>query len=257
MADLVLFGVMIFNILLFGFILIPILSYHTYRYYELRDHIAMKKRYWILNIYEIIATLSRLFLAIITTFLLLFGLNFASPIFNGFNSIQQFSSYCMAYFQVWRFHILRYDIIFTNIALNDEWKTIINPFYLNNKNINKHNKLNWYFKNRTSYGNYKWFGLRIIAPFIIISTVVQSYILIHGSLTDESYAQIQHFQLFSVFIDYIPILMMIYLYVKTPFIEDTFFVRAEMKRLFIWKLILIFVYTAFLIYHQIYIFITL
>ena len=241
---------MILNLVVFAAIFLPILSYSSFKYYMLRNHVAMKKRYSNLNMFEIFATLSKILTASITTSLLLANITFESPIFNAFNSLSQWSSYCIHYFQVWRFYMLRYDIIFTNIALNDEWKTIINPFYLNIAHIN------WYFKNKVTLGNYKWFGLRIILPLIIISSVIESSVLMTDSaVRHQSYGQIQKDQLFIVFLDYIPMILLTYLYFATPSIEDTFFIRSELKRLFICQSVITLTYTLFLIYHRIYVYV--
>ena len=77
----------------------------------------------------------------------------------------------------------------------------------------------------------------IILPLIIISSIIQTYILMRDSLKHLSYGQIQKDQLTIVFVDYIPFIILIYLYIKTPFIDDTFFIRSELKRIFLCKLL--------------------
>eukprot|EP01083_Nonionella_stella_P091298 255242_1 len=252
MTNLVILGLMTFNVVLFGLIFTPILTYHSYKYYLFREHIAMQKRYCHINMFEIAATISKLLLAVTTTLLLIFNIGFESVIFNTFELLQQLSVFCTGYVQIWRFWMLRYDIIFTNIAINDEWKSIINPFYTNSKSGTEHQKLSWYFQHRTNFGDAKWFGTRIILPLIILSAAIHTYILLTDTLHHETYGRIQTDQLIASIVNVTPLIAFIILYAKTPYIDDNFFIRSEMKLLFIYKALDFIAYFVFLVYHYIY-----
>lgn len=219
---------------IFGFVYLPIGVYHLRKYYEHRNHIVLIKRYSIITIYECIFVCIRLSWGILYVLFILYlstygvdDFNFVSSLLSTFDELLTIT---LSYLWCWRFFMLSYDTHFIVSSLNNEWKSIINHKFVKSKSSK------WYIDKMNTFGNAMWVKSHLIQPMIIINTLLACIPLFVISIIYKATARDEYFILITLYvqlIELIPFILLGIIYLNTPKFEDSFFIRDELRLLFV------------------------
>eukprot|EP01084_Bolivina_argentea_P103357 185139_1 len=172
-------------------------------------HICVDRVLWILYICNIS-----------TSFLLNLFTIFTYPVF----------LYGILYALLWRFWIIRYDIQMVRASMNQKWRSIINEEYI---------EQNWYLSNKAKWGNSRFIASYIIAPLylfcIAVSLIIRFQIYRPSSPTSTAFI---HFWAIDMTFSMVPYCIIVYVWIKTPSFNDTFWIHDASKLIFIVLLIL-------------------
>ena len=216
------------------FILLPLVIYHSNRYFLNRNSIILKKRYANITMFESILLCIKLFIVPIGFYF--FFSSISTNII--WIIIWNFSHFCaISLYWCWilRFWLLMYDIKWTLAIANNQWQQIINPHY-------KDKKLNWYLRNKKTFGQQKYIQYRIILPIIIISTlIIWSRAVITMIYDENSFDKTLKWQiLFYTFMisqgiaTILPLISLLIIRCKLPnSYHDNFYIISELQRIFI------------------------
>ena len=138
---------------------------------------------------------------------------------------------------VWKFHLLRYNIKMHSDVIGSEWKCVINS------ERHKQRK-SFYVKYRGTLGNYKWTMWFFALMAIIVTTVYEAYFTVQWIMYCEWAFYMDLFNL-------IPIILLIVIYCLTPPFADNFYIRREMKYVFICLILSYCSWYSFYIYEAI------
>jgi len=214
-------------IILWIFIYIPIISYHLHKYRKRGTNIVYLLRYSNITVIQSILYIIKLILGVysLASAVTIYGhASFETKIANGVIAYNAaFFLYCF----VWKFWLLRYNVMLNNIVLNGEWKLIINKDHLA--------KNSFYQKYKRTCGNtrctmYVWMALAIITTTLYVfgNIVYDFYTPTSGEEQDPFLKEI-----YSGWDYVIPFILLLIIYYKTPQFEDNFYIHTEMKLLFI------------------------
>eukprot|EP01084_Bolivina_argentea_P258720 436295_1 len=219
---------------IFGFIYLPIGIYNLRKYYKNRGHIVLIKRYSIITIYESILVCIRLLWGIIYVLFILWLFIYGVAEYDFVNSVlsttDEFLTVTLSYLWCWRFYSLSYDIHFVVSQLNNEWKGIINPQFIQTKSSQ------WYINKRSTFGNPTWVKNHIGYAMIITNTLFACVPLFIVSIYYKQSERDDIFvwtALYVQIIELIPFILLGIIYLITPKFEDNFFIRDELRLLFI------------------------
>eukprot|EP01084_Bolivina_argentea_P258319 435468_1 len=205
-------------ICIYMIIYVPLLVFYGRKYYKNRNHIALKQRYALLTIIELVLSFFELVLQSVR---LLTSEN------TGTLKVSTVSVVVTCDLQlIWSLWIWRYWMIYVNMRwnlmmTNKKWMHIINPHTLNL--ITKH----WIVTKRNTLGNMKWFGRYVILPSIIIWYIPISLILFFYA----SQRLIKLIWLISIYV--IPWFILFAIYYSFPLFRDNFFISQELMRLLV------------------------
>ena len=225
---------------LWGLIYFPILVYHLINYCKRGTNIVYLLRYCNITVIQSILFILKLLYGIFTaaSSVYIFGHNTTADFI-----IRAVNAYLAAFFLycfVWKFWLLRYNIMLNNIVMNSEWKSIINP--------------NKYVANKTFYAKYKGtFGNTTFTMYICLFMAIvftTMFVLTH-IVYPEFYGNSQDtnpylIQLYAGWDYILPFILLIIIYIKTPKFEDNFYITKEMKYIFICLCVQYTVYYAYL-----------
>jgi len=135
-------------------------------------------------------------------------------VFNAY--IASFFLYCF----VWKFWLLRFNILLHSSLIDSEWKSVLNSSKYTHRN-------SFYVKYRRTLGKPQFtmfifilFAVASCTPFVLITLVLD-------------WGHDSHW-FFEFEIDYVlPLILLIFLHLSTPSFEDNFYIRQEMKYVFI------------------------
>ena len=225
-------GLCILTAIMWWLLLIPITIYNGYKYYKLRDHIILQKRYSSITIYEVIIMIIKLIWGVFLFFMV--GYFGEGSIWSALFEIPyQFLSFMLLYCWVWRFWLIHYDTNFTLSTVKQDWAIIINRRF-------KDLKTNWYINNKSKYGNYHWFKKHIIIPailiqsFLIILPIIYFAFIHQRNVNDSVWHELQ---LLSSANLCIPFILLLLIYLRTPSFNDNLLISLELKWIFIILLI--------------------
>eukprot|EP01084_Bolivina_argentea_P185307 319556_1 len=217
-------------------IAIPLIGYHGLKYFKNRDHVVFEKRYANITICEVVLAIIKfgsmgvymIFTAIVS--------KKGRHITDSWSTIEadvvyiicEIGNICfLLIFYCWliRFTVLSFDLKFTVLLKENEWKSIIDKSYEQNK------RLEWFENNRNRFGNFRFVRL-ILFPFILYMIIVNvilalQYIKLYKLLSNKSLSIIDmsnHFVL---------LLLLLFIYRTVPKIMDNFFISAELKRMIV------------------------
>eukprot|EP01084_Bolivina_argentea_P003639 6842_1 len=224
----------IIGLILHWFIYLPLMVYYFKQFYDARNQIVIQKRH--LKICYI--TFFVLFISIMidrTSWWLFISKLYEPAIWImliTYPTVTLGIHYCMLF----RFWMVKFDFEYSFVSSNIQWQKIINPKFVTEHQL----KQNWWIINRNTYGNEIWLGKRFFIPCVIIFTI--SYIT-WGFAYIGFYGEIIPSMVDLLFIA-IPTILCVILYYKTPVINDSFLIKAEMKRIFIAYFFLILSYSS-------------
>eukprot|EP01083_Nonionella_stella_P015277 42748_1 len=218
----------------------PVIIYHLRKYHVRETNIVYILRYSNITIIQSILFIIKLIFGVFTmaSSVHIFGQNtLEDDIVRAINAyLAAFFLYCF----VWRFWLLRYNIMLNNIVINSEWKSIINPQKNEARNT-------FYAKYKRTFGETS-FTMWIWLVFSIVLTTM--FVLTH-IVYPEFYSNSQDTdpylrRLYASWDYIIPFVLLIIILKMTPDFEDNFHIRKEMKYIFICLCIQYAVYYTFL-----------
>jgi len=132
-----------------------------------------------------------------------------------------------------RFWMLRYDIEFVNAQCDNKWRAVINADY-----IDEHN---WFIQHRSTFGNTSYVASRLLVPLYLVciaASILIRLLLYNPSSIDQQTdvyfnEQYRDCWIVDLCLMLIPYALIIYLWSKTPNINDTFWIRAEQRCIFL------------------------
>eukprot|EP01084_Bolivina_argentea_P078854 143092_1 len=210
---------------------IILMSYHAFRYFKHRNHIALRKRYANITIFVYICQT----LKSVSWIILLINNLFWYEKWNKHNYINHkflwqiiripityFLYFCCIFGWITRFWMSNYTIHLTKESLQAKWQSIINA------NIPK----NWYIKYKNTLGNVRFISLITTALLIIIVTVLSYYSYqkhnISKPFTSDAYTIIISIEIFT---SVLATFILYFIYQSIPVSDDNFFIYQELKRL--------------------------
>ena len=188
----------------------PFLIFHLRRFSAQQWNIIYAMRYCKITILQCYIFIVKLCMYTIWNITWIYGLyDYHSTANNTFWIIEAALTSLFLFCFLWKFHLLRYNIMLHSAVMGSEWKAVINSTTYCQRN-------SFYIKFRGSLGSYKWtMCLFAVISLIAISIDVAAYFIWGGYGTD--------------FYNLIPFLPLIILYICTPAFDDNFFIRQEMK----------------------------
>ena len=251
-------------------IYVPIILYNTVIYYKNRNNVVYRKR---LSLIVLIQCILMIFKLIFNSFLNIIEIYFdeESIMFQLFAFLSEFIFIIFWWIMILRFWILQYNINIYKYWLDDEWKSVINPYYQTtpimsidslNDNNNNNNNINFnddatstitekiektfYFKYQLKYGNINY----ILKHWLFYIIVLMDAILCRGVgliLTvlnefeyDFDYRNIALINLVSGVVSFsFPFFTQIMIYKLIPLLSfiDNFWIRFELKLIFLFLII--------------------
>lgn len=229
-------------IIIIGCIYVPAILYHGRKYYLQRKHIVYVKRFAHIVLYEVYISITKcilIIIAFIIPWMYMFDTKELKEIGIISVAINAALTFALFYCFVWRFWMLHYNLQWTELALHNQWQSLINKnhyFYSSNNSKHKSNPF-WYIENKKRCGNSKWCRNKIVLPLLIlsiISVILESCWILHLQINSlhlqiVSYILWLYFFIMLVF----PYIALIYIYFKTRMFEDKFYICWELKRILI------------------------
>jgi len=146
------------------------------------------------------------------------------------NIVRAINAYLAAFFLycfVWKFWLLRYNIMLNNVVIGAEWKSIINhKKYVANKTF--------YAKYKRTWGNLActmWMCVTLAVLFTTIF-VLTNYVFPDTYTDADIDTNIYLEELYAGWDYAIPFLLLLAIYVKTPSFDDNFYICQEMTFIF-------------------------
>lgn len=216
-------------------IFLPICIYHCYKFNQNIEDIIIQKRYGKVSVYEAISSILKL--AINGIIFLFLGIdpnphNLLKCVAAG---ISNCCSICLHYCLFWRFYLLYFDIQCNIISINGKWQQLIDPNHRDSSDNN------YFIKYKSTRGNYHWFKTRIILPLLIISCAFQISCCIYVGIVYDNQYNNEYLEIAFLLNSplYIwPVIALIYIWFRTPKLEDQFFISQELNKLV--KIVIIF-----------------
>eukprot|EP01083_Nonionella_stella_P314699 1134697_1 len=143
---------------LFTFIYIPMIGFHLREYHSRQQHLVYSLRYCNITIIQCVLLITKLlydsFYSLASTLLF----DYHSTERKILSTINAYLASFLLYSFVWKFWLLRYDIIMNDIVLNSDWKSIINPHAFQSTST-------FYLKHRNRFGT---------SPFVVLVLFIMS-----------------------------------------------------------------------------------
>eukprot|EP01084_Bolivina_argentea_P040922 75520_1 len=210
------------------FIYIPIVIYYAYKYYTLRHHIVLQKRYCQITLFEILFVFCKFvwYPIALTAESIVGDTSFIASLFWSFNN---YFAYLSLYCFVWRFYMLWFDIKWMNNIINSQWKLIINPSYQQKRSDH------WFVKKKATFGNYKWMKYKVFAIAIISGTLTNIAGLWNSYNNSDKPIVFDIIELITITLLLIPFILLIIIYYKMyqSKFQDNFHIMNEMRYIFI------------------------
>ena len=209
------------SIVIMLFVFLPFVLRSTIHYNAFKDHILLRKRYSDIVIFEAKVYIVKLVWGILwnATFLVTSNDIITAVLFAVNNCIAMllYSTW------IWRFWLLSYNIKYAKYVIQNEWQTIINETY-NDRNIN------WYIRNKKTYGNKNWIKCYFLIPFVIILSILENIWRILEPIYYDKYNNIIYFvDIITPIAGVVPFVILVIIYCKTPSFNDKIFVSKELK----------------------------
>eukprot|EP01083_Nonionella_stella_P056786 149345_1 len=225
--DIIIFLVVL-TTLLWVLVYAPIMIFHLKEYYTHQNDLVYKLRYWKITMIQcglfIVKLLYDSFYMLVTAVVL----DYHSTERKVLATINAYLAAFFLYSFVWKFWLLRYDIIMNDIVLNSDWKSIINPHAFQSTST-------FYLKHRNRFGTSPFvvlvlFIMSIMFTTVYVVTMLSDHIAdIYGGNTHNTYL----IDLYSSWDYVIPYILLIIIVITMPKFNDHFFIVQEMKYIFI------------------------
>ena len=205
----------------------PMMAYNLKKYGSRRHDIVYQSRYSSITVIQCLLLMLKLLFQVFATAsaVYLFGHNSLED--DIVKSVDAYLAALFLYCFVWKFWLLSYAIILNHIAIDNEWKSVINSKeYALNKTF--------YAKYRRSLGN-RWctMWISLVLALCFTSMFVVTHI-VYPQFYGHSHSENPYLLELYAGWDYVlPFLFMIAIYLKTPTFSDNFYVHKEMKLIFI------------------------
>ena len=199
----------------------PFLIYHLFRFGSKQTHVIYRLRYSKITIFQAVIFIFKLFLGATTgvacTYQLYQENSLTDNILDAADAyISTFFLYCF----VWKFWLLRFNIMLHSALMNCEWKSVINS-----KGYTQHKS--FYVKHRRTLGRSKWTML-IFAAIALLCTTPNILIMFLPDIDHKNH------WLGLTELDYLlPLLLLIVIWCSTPAFDDNFYIRKEIKFVFL------------------------
>ncbi len=216
-------------------ILLPTTLYYSNQYFLHRNHIILKKRYANITMFESILLCIKLFI-IPLGFYFFYDASKVNIVWFIVWNLSHFLAVSLYWCWILRFFLLMYDIKWSLAIANNQWQQIINPHY-------KDKSLNWYLRNKRTFGQQAYVQYRIITPIIIISTIiiwirgVLNVVVKQGDDANPSHKSLVLLYIFiglHGFVTVLPLISLMIIRIKLPnSYYDNFYIISEIRQIFI------------------------
>ena len=211
-----------------------IIAIAVYQYGKNVKHIAMQKRYAKITIGEaIVCKLKYASDAFSFAFILWQGIDVAmgiNPVYTSMIELTNTLVTASCCLWIWRFWMLRYDVLFEIDMMNDKWKSILNS--------NEFNTNSWYIDNKKTYGDSKWIVKKYILPLFIITAIIQAFeVWLHYLGPYKNNPNSWPWVIYDaqgIASSIIMSVLLIVIYCKMPHFEDNLFIMYELKWIIFW-----------------------
>ena len=212
------------SIVIFEFIYLPLAVYYTRRYRKHRHHTVLKARRGNVALWEAYIAITKFLYGPFESvaFYLWGG---ASVITRSITAAGGYLAYFLFHFMVWRIWLLFYDLKWTIIIMDNEWKLIIDPMHRNTASDD------WFITHKATWGNLQWMKWKVVLIAFISGSIFNAFGLF-GSYHHDIFYQLFVYGSLPLLI---PCMVMIYIYhqLRGYKFEDHFFIRQEMRYIFI------------------------
>eukprot|EP01084_Bolivina_argentea_P177653 307191_1 len=228
--------VLIVSVSVYSTIYIPLLIYYGWKYYQNRNHVALKQRYASITIMEIIWTLMNTIAINVMQFYFLYNYKHFVLTTKDHNLIYLTcavpAAIGLSCCWIWRFWMIKFDMKFAIATSNNQWIYIIDP------NAMQLAQSRWYLTHKNTFGNIRWCGYHVIVPCILFWIIFTAF-SVYATLTEWT-ATLKIIYLSDSITAFLLWIILFAVYFTFPRFHDFFYISDELKRL-------IFVYIAIVI----------
>ena len=197
----------------------PFLMYHLRRFHAQQAHIVMTLRHSSITTIQAVIFIIKLIFDGVVGLLYWYGIyEWDTTTDKVLTAINAYLAAFWLYGFVWKFWLLHFNIHLHSAVIGSEWKSVIN-----HKNYSHSNS--FYVRYRKTLGQSKNV---FYVCFTMAITFTTTYVVTRSFFSHHDFTV-----LYAEFDYVIPLILLIIIYCLTPSFEDNFFIRQEMKYVFI------------------------